>query len=160
MSINMNYSLRLGLFTASIIILLDQFSKWLVSATLPLDRKIELLPFFNLVEVWNRGVSFGMFSNGANYTPYILMLLTIIIVIFLLFWLKKEENKLIIISLGFIIGGAVGNLIDRIRFNAVYDFLDVFVGTYHWPAFNIADSAVFIGACYLIIESFTDAKKK
>ncbi|MHA1538877.1 MAG: signal peptidase II [Alphaproteobacteria bacterium] len=157
----MSRSLRLGFLIASIVIFMDQLSKWLVSETLPLiERKIVVTPFFNIVELWNRGVSFGIFNNAAKYTPYFLIALTLVIVGFLLFWLKKENNKGTIVALGFIIGGALGNLIDRIRFQAVYDFIDVYIGSYHWPAFNIADAAVCVGALYLILESFTDAKKK
>ena len=134
-------------------LLLDQWSKGAIldAAFNPQNPVMELTPFFNLVLVWNKGVSFGLFASQNQ--PVVLTVISAIIVIILLIWMIKNESKLIAIALGLVIGGAVGNSIDRLRFGAVTDFLDFHLGTYHWPAFNIADSCIFIGVVLLCISS-------
>ena len=107
--------------------------------------------------VWNEGVSFNMMQNTG---PLILSLLAIGISSILAWWLYKSESKTEAIALGMIIGGALGNTIDRARFGAVADFLDFYVGTYHWPAFNLADSAISIGVAVLLFHGFFMSKKK
>lgn len=151
----------LGLVIAAIIIVFDQFSKYWVAEYLLFETsKIEVLPFFNLVRAWNTGVSFSMFDSYGNVGVIMLSLLSLAIVAFLVNWLRKEESKFSQVALGFVIGGAIGNVIDRIRFGAVFDFLDVFVGTYHWPAFNVADSFICIGAFMLIFYSLLFSREK
>ncbi len=115
-------------------------------------RVIPVLPFFNLVLVWNRGVSFGMFGDGSA-GPWLLVLLAVGIVAALLWWLRKAEGLLSVASLGLIIGGAVGNVIDRLVHGAVVDFLDFHAAGWHWPAFNVADSAITVGVVLLLAES-------
>jgi len=150
-----------GILIAVVIFVLDQFSKYYVFAML--DERaypvIEVMPYFNLVKVYNYGVSFGMFNNLA-YGQVILSVVAIIITIILLIWLKKVAKLHMSIALGLIIGGAIGNIVDRIRFGAVADFLDFYVGDYHWPAFNIADSAVVVGVFILLIDSFVSDDEK
>lgn len=114
---------------------------------------IHVTGFFNLVMVWNRGISFGMFQ-GHEYSNYIFMTTTSLICITLFYFIKKAANLLEAIAFGMIIGGALGNLIDRIRIGAVADFFDFHIGNLHWPAFNIADSCVFLGATILISSTF------
>jgi signal peptidase II len=111
---------------------------------------IEITSFFNIVEVWNPGVSFGM---GAALGPWVLTGLAVVISVALFIWLLRAETGLLQIALSLLIGGAVGNVIDRVRFGAVYDFLDVHVMGYHWPAFNVADSAITVGAVMLLFDS-------
>lgn len=143
-----------GLTVAAIAIILDQASKWWVLLDLMNPPKIiEVTPFFNLVLVWNRGISFGMFSDEGNAGAWILSILALVIVGFLLNWLRKAETKFVAISLGLIIGGALGNVIDRTVHTAVVDFLDFYIGTFRWPAFNAADSFITIGAVLLIADS-------
>jgi signal peptidase II len=113
-------------------------------------RVVEVFSFFNLVSAWNTGVSFSMFNDLGGMGVYILSLFALIVVGFLFFWLRKEQSCLMQLALGFVIGGAVGNVIDRLRQGAVFDFLDVHVGAHHWPAFNVADSFICIGACLII----------
>ena len=115
---------------------------------------IEILPFFNIVMVWNQGVSFGMFSNGSAYGPFILSALSIAISIVFLIWLFRSTSKLQNFAIALVISGAIGNVIDRLRFGAVIDFIDVHAAGYHWPAFNIADSCICVGVFLLIIQSF------
>lgn len=138
------------------------FLQWLISAQeqMPFAR-IEIMPFFNLVMVWNKGVSFGLFNDHGDYGPLILTILAGVIAVIFSAWLVRSKNPIISLSLALIIGGALGNMVDRIRFRAVADFLDFhFLGA-HWPAFNVADSAITVGIAILLIHSlFFDKKPK
>ncbi|CAA7616290.1 Lipoprotein signal peptidase [Candidatus Terasakiella magnetica] len=156
--------MRIGLGVAALIVLLDQISKWwivekvmrpegIVGAPFYSPTRIELTPFFDLVMAWNRGVSFGIGNNGGPWNALILSGLAVVIVGLMLVWLRKAETPLLRLALGGIIGGALGNVVDRVRFGAVADFLDIHVGLYHWPAFNVADSAITVGAIVLVVDS-------
>ncbi len=146
--------LRQGLLLALAAIIIDQASKWWMLGVLPKPgRSIEVAPFFNLVHVWNRGISFGLFSDQQELGRWLLTVLALVIVTVLVLWLRKAENRLIAIGLGLIIGGALGNVIDRLVHSAVFDFLDFHVSGYHWPAFNAADSFITVGAVLLIFDS-------
>jgi signal peptidase II len=127
------------------------------------NPQIRIFSFFSIVYVWNRGVSFGMF-NWLDNSQVILSLLQGSIAFVLMFWLYRNKNRYFTIGIGLIIGGAFGNLIDRIQNGAVADFLDFYIGNYHWPAFNVADSAVFIGVVILLVTDFlkqeNDGKKR
>jgi len=145
----------IGLNIALLVVLFDQLSKYyMLHDVLHNTMIIYVTPFFNLVRAWNTGVSFSMFNNYGNVGAWILSGLAMLIVIFLLCWLKSEKSVWAKYALGMIIGGAVGNVIDRIRLGAVFDFLDFHVGESHWPAFNVADSFICVGAAILIIQSF------
>lgn len=153
----MNKSLVKGYAIALATLVADQLSKYLILASVNLPEKgqIELLPFFNLTMVWNRGVSFGMMNN-LKHPEYILSGLALVIIAVLTGWLMKSTRRISFIGIGIVIGGALGNMVDRFRFGAVADFLDFHVAGYHWPAFNIADAAICIGAALLVWESFTE----
>lgn len=156
-----NVILQKGLLTAAIVIFLDQLSKWWFMLFLSEPPHIKMItPFFNLVVAWNKGVSFSMLASNNTYAPYLLSLLSLVIVGFIIKWLSTEKNNHTIIALGLIIGGAIGNIIDRLRFGAVFDFLDFYIGQYHWPAFNVADSAITIGAGLLIIVTLFEKNLK
>jgi signal peptidase II len=118
---------------------------------------VEVFSFFNLIKAWNNGVSFSMFSNLDN-ARYIFSILNLIIILFLLVLVVKNNDKYQRASLSFIIAGAAGNTIDRIINGAVADFLDFHIAGYHWPAFNVADISIFIGAFLLIFENFFNKK--
>lgn len=130
------------------------FFQWLIQ---PADQfvhePIRITSFFNLVMVWNRGVSFGMFNSHSPYMPMILSAIAIAIAVGFFIWLWIEPTPVNGLSTGLIIGGALGNVWDRWRFGAVADFFDVHVMGYHWPAFNIADSAITIGVIIMIIHT-------
>lgn len=155
--------LRPGLSLAAVIIVLDQVSKaWVIDLMRPLGvwetpfyspTRIEVLPFFDLVMAWNRGVSFGIFNNGGQWNALLLGLLSAAICIGLVAWMRKADSLPVSLALGAIVGGALGNVIDRVRYGAVADFLDVHVMGYHWPAFNLADSAITVGAVVLVLDS-------
>ena len=121
-------------------------------------RAIPITGFFNLVLTWNNGVSFGLLNNNNELNALLLSLLALAIVIVLIFWLRKAESRRMAIGLGLIIGGALGNVIDRGLHGAVVDFLDFYINAYHWPAFNVADSCISIGAVILIIDSLFSPK--
>ena len=142
--------LRVGLAIAGLVVVLDQLTKWAILSWL--DRAIALTPFFNLVVVWNRGVSFGMFDSAGALGPWVLSGLAGAVVVLLLVWLRRADHPLTAAGLGLIIGGAVGNVIDRVRFGAVIDFLDFHALGWHWPAFNVADSAICVGAALLLVD--------
>ena len=114
---------------------------------------IEITSFFDLVLVYNRGASFGIFSNAPDWVGFALIVFACLISIGLAFWMWHADGKLLAFALALVAGGAVGNVIDRIRLGAVVDFLDLHVGGWHWPAFNIADSAITIGVVLLILDS-------
>ena len=144
----------IGLNIALLVVLLDQLSKYyMLHEVLHNTMILYVTPFFNLVRAWNTGVSFSMFNNYGNVGAWALSGLAMVIVLFLLYWLKNEKNKFAKYALGMIIGGAIGNVIDRIRLGAVFDFLDFYIGESHWPAFNVADSFICVGATILIIQS-------
>lgn len=145
--------LRQGLTFALITLGLDQLTKWVVLGPLDLaGRPIEVTPFFNLVLVWNRGVSFGMFNSGAAFAPWLLSGLALAVVIGLTVWLRRADHLMTAAGLGLVIGGALGNVVDRVRFGAVVDFLDFHLAGYHWPAFNVADAGIVVGAALLMAD--------
>ncbi|UCG78079.1 MAG: signal peptidase II [Nitrospirota bacterium] len=133
-----------GLTSLSIVIF-DQFTKGLVMAHIMPYEAIYVLPFFNIVNVANRGAAFGSLQSLGNPFFVVLSLVAVVLILYLL--IKEKENPL---ALSFILGGAIGNLIDRIRLGFVVDFLDLFVGRYHWPAFNVADSFLTIGISIIL----------
>jgi signal peptidase II len=135
--------LKIGLSAGAIVVALDQLTKWLIqNDVLDTTRYIKVTNFFNIVEVWNRGVSFGLFASDSPWTPHLLSALAITIAIVLIVWLRKAETIVLALALGIVIGGAVGNVIDRIIWGQVYDFLDFHAAGFHWPAFNVADAAI------------------
>jgi signal peptidase II len=150
--------LALGLGTAGAVIVLDQLSKWAILALL--DQAIVVTPFLNLVVVWNRGVSFGMFDSASAHAPWLLSALAVAVVVALVLWLRRIDHPLPGIALGLIIGGALGNVLDRVRYGAVVDFLDVHALGYHWPAFNVADSAICIGAALLLVDGLLAPRRQ
>lgn len=132
------------------VVLLDQISKWTVIRSLNVHESVPVITgFFNLVHVRNRGMAFGLMNRpGFDFAFYFLTAAGLGTIFLLLFWFfkLKDADKKITLGLSLIIGGAVGNLIDRFRFREVVDFLDIYIGPNHWPAFNIADSSITIGA--------------
>ncbi len=152
----------LGMIIAFFVAFFDLLTKRLVFAVLESyaeqNYEIKVASFFSLVKVWNSGVSFGMFSNIAN-SQIILSLLQFTILIILTFWLYNNQKLHFTWALGLIIGGAFGNVIDRIKNGAVADFLDFHILSYHWPAFNLADSCVFVGVMILVLDDLIFKKK-
>ena len=137
------------------VVVLDQISKTLVTGALKVHESVPLIQgFFNLVHVRNRGMAFGMLSRSqADMAVWFLVGASCIAIGLLLFWFfrLKENDTRMTLGLSLILGGAIGNLIDRVRFREVVDFLDVFWRSYHWPAFNVADAAITVGTFWVAI---------
>jgi signal peptidase II len=145
-----------GLATAAAVVVLDQLSKAAILAHFadrPLGYSEPLAPFFSLVLTFNRGMSFGLFNNGASANTAVFTLVAAAIVAGLIYWLWRVENGLLAVAIGLVIGGAIGNVIDRLWRGAVVDFLDFHVGLWHWPAFNVADSAICVGVAAMLLDS-------
>jgi signal peptidase II len=133
----------------------DQLTKaWALDNWFFPSRSMEVTPFLNMVAVWNSGVSFGLLAGYSEMMPYILAVFASAVALGMAIWLTRARTRLLATGLGLVIGGAVGNIIDRIRFHAVVDFIDVHVAGYHWPAFNLADSAITVGVALLLLDSF------
>jgi len=152
-------SLRLGLPAAALLLAADQASKWWVlhGLDLPALRNVAVLeagPFgLDLTMVWNRGVTFGLLSGDGALNHVILAVLSAVIAGFLLRWLTRAETPLVAAALGAIIGGAVGNVIDRLRFGAVVDFLRAHAWGWNWYVFNIADAGIVCGVVVLLADA-------
>lgn len=152
---------RLGLTVALVLLGFDQLTKWVALEVLDLPaRPIAVTPFFNLVMVWNRGVSFGMLDSLGTVAPWLLSGLAVAVVIGLLFWLRRSEHALVATGLGLVIGGALGNVIDRLRYGAVVDFLDFHVAGWHWPAFNLADAGICVGAGLIVVDGLLAPRRQ
>jgi signal peptidase II len=154
-SINMATHTRNGYIALLLVMLFDQLTKHIMLGVVTHGSAIPVTPFLNWVMVWNRGISFGMLQHGHDAAPYLLSALAIAVCIVLHRWLRRADNRLVAIALGLVMGGALGNVIDRLRFGAVFDFVDVYVRwadkTYHWPAFNVADASICIGVVLLVL---------
>jgi len=140
---------KLYIASALLTVILDQATKYLVNNFISPFSTIEILPFLNLVNVRNTGSAFGMFRDLGNNIFIIISLAAIVFIFYML--IKGREDRF---SLSLILGGATGNLLDRVFRGSVVDFIDVFAGRLHWPAFNVADSALTIGIGIVFIKLF------
>lgn len=149
------------LWLSVVVIALDQWSKHLISDALQLNQIIELTPFLNLVLVHNSGAAFSFLSDASGWQRWFFVVLAVSISIVLVFWIKRlKTNEIsLAVALSLILGGAVGNLWDRLLSGYVIDFIDVYYGVWHWPAFNVADSAITVGVVVLFIDAFLGKKK-
>jgi len=152
--------IRIGFPVAAAIIALDQAVKyWIVHDIMAPPRIIEVSSFFNIVMVWNRGASFGLFSSQSPWTPVFLCTVAVVISIALSVWIYKAKSRWLATALGMVIGGALGNAIDRVMYGAVADFLDFHAYGYHWPAFNVADMAISVGVVMLLFDGLIDKRR-
>jgi len=140
---------------AILVVLLDQITKLLARSFIGPFDTIKVSPFLHLVSVRNEGAAFGLFKEFGNI-PFIAISLIAAMVVIVLLVRGKEER----FGLALILGGAIGNMIDRITMGSVTDFVDVFVGRFHWPAFNVADSALTVGLVVMVVGSFIHLKQK
>lgn len=137
------------------VFVVDQITKHVIDSTLTLYSKIVVIPgFFNIVKAYNTGAAFSLFANRsspvASFIFHFTTFIAILVVIYLLIT-AENDSKMKLIGLNLIIGGAMGNLFDRIIHGHVVDFLDFYIGKYHWPAFNVADSSIVIGTALLLL---------
>ncbi|MGI9548980.1 MAG: signal peptidase II [Bdellovibrionales bacterium] len=147
------YKYFLTSLVASFVVAIDQATKIYIHTQVKMGNPIEVIAgFFNINYVRNPGGAFGLFSESSVFIRYTLFLLFPLICIYIIFMMLKDtKNKLQIVSLSFILGGAFGNYIDRIRFGYVIDFIDWYVKDLHWPTFNLADSFIVIGVSILSV---------
>ena len=151
----------IGLGITTIVTTIDLATKWYIAeVVMDPPRVISITPFFNLGLWFNRGVSFGFLGDLGDRGPVILSLVAVCVIAFLVLWLWRTESRIERVSLSIIIGGAIANVIDRLRDGAVTDFLDFYAGSYHWPAFNLADVGICTGAGLLILSSFITRKDR
>lgn len=159
----MRKNIVLFIFGAIAVIVLDQITKAVIREKLFMYGSYKVIDgFFSLVYVMNPGAAFGFLAGAPEIFRYLFFIsITVLAILLIIYYILKSKSQdvLIVISLTLIFGGAVGNLIDRIRFGAVVDFLDFYIGTWHWPAFNAADSAISIGAVLMIWEMLVSRKK-
>lgn len=154
-----NPRLRAGLACAIVVALADQASKWAVADWLKeLGRNVPVTGFFDFVLVYNRGASFGLFQTDSPWGPWLLTGFTLAVIVALLVWMVRTDEAPLTTALGLIVGGAAGNAIDRLVHGHVVDFLDFHIGRYHWPAFNLADSAITAGVAIILYGSLIGAR--
>jgi len=140
---------------STLVMVLDLVTKRAIIAKLAPYESIRVLPFLNIVYVENKGAAFGMFANlGNNF----FIAVSFIAIAAILFYMSKIPKGLELFSISLIFGGAVGNLIDRVMIGKVTDFIDFYIGAWHWPAFNVADSALTIGITLFIIATIVQSK--
>jgi signal peptidase II len=153
----------LGLATAAIVAIADQLTKlWVLDffAARPDQPPVaRLAPFFNLVLAGNRGMSFGLFNRETGPNTVVFTALAAVIVLGLIAWLRRVQGALLRLAIGLVIGGAIGNVADRLHRGAVVDFLDFHLGAWHWFAFNLADSAICVGVATLVIDGLIGRRR-
>lgn len=144
-----------GLTAAALVLAADQLSKWWIlhGIDLPLRREVRLLPVLDLTMVWNRGVTFGILNGSGPWSTVLITVVALAIVTVLFLWLRRTRAWPTAIALGAVAGGAVGNIMDRLRHGAVVDFIHAHVGQWSWYVFNVADAAIVCGVIALVIET-------
>ncbi len=153
--------LPLGVATAVVVLVADQLSKWMALSALEPYQPVSLLPFLNLTLAFNAGAAFSFLADGGGWQRWLLSAVAVGVGVYLLVWLRGLDagKRLEVIGLGLILGGAVGNLVDRLRLGGVIDFIDVHVGGWHWPAFNVADSAITLGVVAVLVTAWRDWRR-
>jgi signal peptidase II len=154
------------LWLSALTIVLDQLTKKIAEAELLLHKPVAILPSFNFTLMYNKGAAFSFLSEAGGWQRIFFVSLSTVISIFLFFWLKQitrdkkqKDNKPLKIAIALILGGAVGNLIDRALTGEVVDFIQLYYSSYYFPAFNIADSAITLGAGLLILDMFLESRR-
>ena len=155
------------LWLSALTVVLDQLTKKIAEAELLLHKPVAVFPSFNFTLMYNKGAAFSFLSDAGGWQRILFVSLSTIISIFLFFWLKQitqdvkqKGNQLLQLAIALILGGAIGNLIDRAMTGEVVDFIQVYYSTYYFPAFNIADSAITVGAGLLILDILLESKRE
>jgi len=152
-----NLPLLRSLAIATLVLLLDQLSKWSALSNLKLGIPEEVLPFMNWLLLFNPGAAFSFLAQSSGWQRWFFTILGLAASLYILWLLRKNQSdKILSWALSLILGGALGNVLDRIMYGAVVDFIDLHYGNWHWPAFNIADSAICIGAALIV---FSELRK-
>ncbi len=139
------------------VIVLDQATKQIAESQLTPHQAVNLFPYFDWYLTYNTGAAFSFLANAGGWQRWLFTVIAIVISLIIVQWMYKlpRDETLTAISLSLILGGAIGNLIDRVYLGHVIDYIQIWLGSYPWPAFNIADAAIFVGAVLLILSSFT-----
>ena len=147
---------------SGVIIVLDQCSKLLAEARLSLHNPVEVMPYLALRKAYNTGAAFSLFHDGSGWQRWFFIALAVLVIGVLVVWLRQiaASQARTALALALILGGAAGNLIDRVVYGHVIDFIDVYYGDWHWPTFNIADSAITVGACLLVLDALLTRKSQ
>jgi signal peptidase II len=145
------------LWVSAVVLVVDQCTKLLADARLSLHETIVLYPMLAIRKAYNSGAAFSFLGDASGWQRWFFIALAIGVIVLLVTWLRRlpADQKWTALALALILGGAAGNLVDRVVYGHVIDFIDVFYGSWHWPTFNIADSAITAGAVLLLLEAFT-----
>ena len=155
-----NVNLLKWLSISLVVIVVDQITKSVAVSNLVMFQPVNLFPGFNFTLMYNEGAAFSFLSDASGWQRWFFTAVAIVVSVAIVFWLRSlpSDQRVTALSLSLILGGAIGNVWDRIALGHVVDFIDVYYGSYHWPAFNIADSAITVGAVILIIDSLLHAR--
>jgi len=150
------------LWVAVVVLIVDQCTKLLADAMLAMHQSVELLPFLALRKAYNTGAAFSFLGDASGWQRWFFIILALVVIVILLAWLRRlpPGDTRVRLALVLILGGAAGNVIDRVVYGHVIDFIDVFYGSWHWPTFNVADSAISIGAFLLLLDVFRGSHEK
>lgn len=144
-----------------LVILLDQIAKQIAQANLPLHQAVNVIPYFDWYLTYNTGAAFSFLAGAGGWQRWFFTAVAAVVSVIIVGWLAKlpREDRLTALSLSLILGGAIGNLIDRVYLGHVVDYIQIWLGSYPWPAFNVADASISVGAVLLILSSFTGLGK-
>ena len=152
--------MRKWLLLSALVVVLDQITKAIVARTFALHESVEVTPFFNMVLVYNRGAAFSLLSDAGGWQRLFFITIAITASVWIAWLLRRHAaDTLFCLALSLVLGGALGNLIDRLHIGAVLDFLDFHAFGYHWPAFNVADIAISCGAVLLVWDALRPKKR-
>ena len=151
--------MRKFILMSMLILILDQVTKFLIVSYIPYESYVSVTSFFKLVNFHNSGAAFSILHNSGGWQRFFLIFVTLIAIVWIIFMLMKNQDKpIILIGLFLILGGAIGNLFDRVRLGYVIDFIYLHIDSWYWPAFNIADTSICIGATFLIYDLYKRRK--
>lgn len=150
---NLNPAMARWLWLSLLVVVLDQATKWLAEGLLDPFRPVPLVPLLNFTLMYNEGAAFSFLSSAGGWQRWFFSAFALAMTVVLVVWLLrlKPHERITALALALVCGGAVGNLIDRVLTGRVVDFIDFYVGDWHWPAFNVADSAIFLGVALLLL---------
>ena len=150
------------LWVSGVVLLADQCTKLLADAMLTLYQPVAVMPYLAMRKAYNSGAAFSFLADESGWQRWFFIVLALIVITVLVVWLRRlpVAEMRARLALALILGGAAGNVIDRLVYGYVIDFIDVYYESWHWPAFNIADAAIFVGACLLLLDAFQGDKEK
>jgi signal peptidase II len=162
MGVGVSWKLGRWYLLAVLIIFVDQLTKRYISSAFSYGETLEVLPFLNLTLVHNMGAAFSFLSEAGGWQRWFFSIIGVVVTVVIVVWLSRlsARQSLLALALSLVLGGAIGNLWDRILLGYVVDFVDLYYRHYHWPAFNVADAAITLGALLLILESLSASKEK